>query len=94
MSIHAAANIAMAIDNFRSRGYASLGGLILNRRDVKNERQKVEELASDFNTQIVGELTRSETVSMSEELGKTVMEAFPDSDMAKEYEALAEKLIG
>ena len=30
MSIHAAANIAMAIDNFKNRGYASLGGLILN----------------------------------------------------------------
>ncbi len=94
MAIHAAANIAMAIDNFRSRGYASLGGLILNHRDVKNERQKVEELASDFNTQIIGELTRSETVSLAEELGKTVMEAFPDSGMAREYEALADKLIG
>ena len=35
MSIHAAANIAMAIDNFKNRGYASLGGLILNRRNVK-----------------------------------------------------------
>ena len=37
MAIHAAANIAMAIENFRDRGYAELGGLILNRRDVKNE---------------------------------------------------------
>ena len=41
MSIHAAANIAMAIDNFKNRGYASLGGLILNRRNVKREDEKV-----------------------------------------------------
>ena len=31
MAIYAAANIAMAVENFRERGYASLGGLILNR---------------------------------------------------------------
>ncbi|MBR4342181.1 MAG: AAA family ATPase [Lachnospiraceae bacterium] len=93
MAIHAAANIAMAIDNFRSRGYASLGGIILNHRDVKNENAKVEELASDFNTSVIGELTHSEIVQDAEELGKTVIEAFPDSDMAEEYRRLAEKLI-
>ncbi len=31
MAIHAGANIAMAVENFRNRGYASLGGIILNR---------------------------------------------------------------
>ena len=48
MSIHAAANIAMAIDNFKNRGYASLGGLILNRRNVKREDEKVAELAEQI----------------------------------------------
>ena len=40
MAIHAAANIAMAVENFKDRGYAQLGGLILNRRNVKNEDAK------------------------------------------------------
>ena len=93
MAIHAAANIAMAVDNFKEKGYATLGGLILNRRDVKNEEEKVNELAGDFNTQIVGTLTRSETVLDAEELGKTVVEAFPESSMAEEYRVLAKKLI-
>jgi len=93
MAIHAAANIAMAVDNFKEKGYATLGGLILNRRDVKNEEEKVNELAGDFNTQVVGKLTRSETVLEAEELGKTVVEAFPDSSMAEEYRVLAKKLI-
>ena len=93
MAIHAAANIAMAVDNFKEKGYATLGGLILNRRDVKNEEEKVNELAGDFNTQVVGTLTRSETVLDAEELGKTVVEAFPDSSMAEEYRVLAKKLI-
>ncbi|MBR5308450.1 MAG: AAA family ATPase [Clostridia bacterium] len=93
MSIYAAANIAMAVDNFKSRGYARFGGLILNKRNVKNEYEKVQELASDINSEIVGELSRCDLVQEAEELGKTVVEAFPESDMAKEYRVLAESII-
>ena len=93
MAIHAAANIAMAIESFRGRGYAALGGLILNRRDVKNEIEKVEELARDVGSEVIAALDRSETVQLAEELGKTVIEAFPDSPMAAQYRALARKLL-
>ena len=93
MAIHAAANIAMAVENFKGRGYATLGGIILNRRNVKNEDAKVQELAEDIHSQIVATLSRSDTVQESEELGKTVVEAFPDSPMASEYRALAKKLL-
>ena len=93
MAIHAAANIALAVENFRGRGYASLGGLILNRRDVKNEREKVEELASDINSRIVGVLPRSETVADAEEKGATVMEAYPCSYMAHEYRELVARIM-
>ena len=93
MAIHAAANIAMAIESFRGRGYAALGGLILNRRDVKNETEKVEELSLDVGSEVIAALDRSETVQQAEELGKTVIEAFPDSPMAAQYRALARKLL-
>ena len=93
MAIHAAANIATAIDGFRGRGYAQLGGIILNRRNVKNEVEKVEELAQDINSQVIFALSRSDTVQEAEEVGKTVVEAFPDSAMAGEYRALAQKLL-
>ena len=93
MAIHAAANIAMAVENFKGRGYATLGGIILNRRNVKNEDAKVEELAQDIHAEIIATLSRSDTVQESEELGKTVVEAFPDSAMAGEYRALAKKLL-
>lgn len=93
MAIHAAANIAAAVENFKGRGYAQLGGLILNRRDVKNETEKVEELADDLHTSVIGALSRSETVQAAEELGKTVIEAFPDSPMAAEYRALASAMM-
>ena len=90
MAIHAGANIAMAVENFKSRGYASLGGIILNRRNVAREEEKVKELADDFKTQVIGTLSHSELVAEAEEEGKTVMECFPGSEMAEEYRKLAE----
>ncbi|MCI7100313.1 MAG: nitrogenase iron protein NifH [Lachnospiraceae bacterium] len=89
MSIHAAANIAVAVENFRERGYARLGGLILNRRNVKNEEEKVQELADDVRSSIIGSLNRSDLVLEAEERQQTVLEAFPDSTMASEYRRLA-----
>ena len=93
MAIHAGANIAMAVQNFKNRGYATLGGIILNRRNVKREEEKVQELADDFETTVVGKLTRSDLVTDAEEKGKTLMECYPDSEMAEEYRVLAENIL-
>ena len=93
MSIHAGANIAMALERFQNRGYAKLGGFILNRRNVPREEEKVQELADDFETTVVGKLTRSELVTDAEEQGKTLMECYPDSEMAEEYRTLAEQIL-
>ena len=93
MSIHAGANIAMALERFQNRGYAKLGGFILNRRNVPREEEKVQELADDFETTVVGKLTRSELVTDAEEQGKTLMECYPDSEMAEEYRTLTENIL-
>lgn len=93
MAIHAAANIAMAVENFKNRGYAKLGGLILNRRNVKHEEEKVQELCEDIYSRVIGTLSRSETVTDAEELAMTVLEARPDSEMAQEYRRLAEQIL-
>lgn len=69
------------------------GGLILNKRNVKNEEEKVEELAGDIHSEIVGILSRSDTVQLAEDVGKTVVEAYPDSPMAQEYRDLAQKVL-
>ena len=93
MAIHAGANIAMAVQNFRTRGYAALGGIILNRRNVKREEEKVQELAEDFETKVIGKLTHSDLVTDAEEQGKTLMECYPESEMATEYRILAEQIL-
>ena len=92
MAIHAAANIAMAVDNFKNRGYAQLGGIILNRRDVPREEEKVAELADDFHTKVIGTLSHSEQVALAEEQGMTLMECYPESAMAEEYRTIARKM--
>ena len=93
MAIHAAANIAEAVKNFASRGYAALGGIILNRRGVPREEEKVAELAADIGSKIVGTLDFSRTVQEADELKKTVLEAFPDSEAAAMYRNLAKQVI-
>ena len=92
MAIYAAANIGLAVENFKERGYAQLGGLILNRRNVKREEEKVLELSEDLHTKVVGSLERSELVQEAEEQGETVMSVFPDSAIADSYRELADKI--
>jgi len=93
MSIYAAANIATAIRNFQGRGYASLGGVILNRRNVKRETEKVMELCDDFQTNITGTIEFSELVQDADERKMTLMEAYPDSEMAESYMRLARAVM-
>ena len=93
MAIHAAANIATAVETFVERGYARLGGIILNARDVPREAEKVEELACDLNTTIVGRLPRSAEVQEADALGLTVLEHAPSSGMADRYRELARHLV-
>ena len=92
MSIYAAANIAMAISNFRNRGYADLAGLILNRRDVPREEEKVKELCADLQTEIIGDIGRSLLIPEAEETGRILLEAEPDSRPADQFRALADTL--
>lgn len=94
MAIHAAANIAEAVRNFRARGYARFGGIILNRRNVPREEEKVAELASDVNSSVIGSLHFSSVVQEAEEAQKTVIEYAPVSAMAEEYRVLARAVRG
>lgn len=93
MAIYAAGNIASAVQNYKNRGYAHVSGVILNRRNVRNEDEKVDELAQTLGCPVVARLTRSDDVQRSEDLGKTVVEAFPESAMAAEYRALAREIL-
>lgn len=89
MSLYAAANIGLALENFSGRGYARLSGIILNRRDLPDEEKRVSALAEELHTGMTGTLSRSLLVLRAEEEGQCLLQAFPDTEMAEEYRRLA-----
>ncbi len=93
MSIYAAANIAMAVENFKERGYAEIGGIILNRRNVENEREKVQVLCDDIHSKIIGDLSRDPHIQEAESNKKCVFEMFPDCDYTNEIREVAKYMI-
>ena len=93
MSIYAAANIAMAVENFKKRDYAKLGGIILNCRGVENEEENAATLANDFNTEVLATIPRSPLFEKAEAEGKTIVELFPDSDICQKMLGLADRII-
>ena len=60
---------------------------------VSTNQCLLEELAKDISSEIIGTLNRSDTVQEAEDLGKTVVEAFPESAMAEEYRILAKDIL-
>lgn len=90
MSLYAASNIGSALTRFKARGYARLGGLVLNRRNVEGERDLVRRLALEMDTRIAGDIPRSSAVHACEQASCTVVEGAPESDAARAYEALAD----
>lgn len=93
MAMFAATNISHAIQNFGKRGYAKLAGFIQNSRKVENEDELVEMVARENETQVIKIIPRDGAVQIAENDGMTVVEAFPDSEMAKEYEDLAVRVL-
>jgi nitrogenase iron protein NifH len=93
MALFAARNIALAVENFSRRGYARYAGIILNRRNVKDEDALVNQLATDTRGGIIAGISRSDFVQRAEEQGKTVIEAFPECGLAEEYRKLADAVV-
>ena len=92
MSLYAACNIAHAVKNFAKHKYASLGGLILNSKNIENEHELVSKAALEMETQVLFTVPRSDIVQKAENNGSTVVEFAPESDMAKIYKKLAFRL--
>ena len=93
MALYAAGNIALAVDQFKNRGYARFGGLILNRRNIREEDALVAKFADSIDSSVVGTIDRSPLVQEAEEAGQTVVERFPESGQAAQYHALSKQFI-
>ncbi len=93
MSLYAANNIADAINRFKTRGYARMGGLILNHRNIANENELVTQAALEIGTTVIGEIPRSCDIHICEKLSKTVVEGNPESLVSQAYDTLARLIL-
>ena len=93
MALFAAENIARAIKNFGRRGYAKLVPYTSLFRSVEHEYELVKAAAKENETKVLYVVPRDRTVQMAENQGKTVIEAYPESDMARCYRSLADKVL-
>lgn len=70
-----------------------IAGIIDNMRGVSREREIVEEFGSLVGIPIIEHIPRSKTVQDAEMQGKTVIEAFPESEQADVYRRLAKNIL-
>ena len=92
MSLYAADNIVRAVKNQGRLGYARVKGLILNKKNVEKEDETVAKAAQEMETQVAFVFPRDKIVQEAEASRKTVVEAFPESEMARLYLRFAEKI--
>lgn len=93
MALYAANNIAQAVRNFAGRGYARLGGLILNARNTENERETVAKAAEEIGIDVIQYIPRCVDIQKAEVGGGTVFECLTESPMHQVYNELAQKIL-
>ena len=94
MALYAANNINTAVKNFEDRGYAHVGGIILNHRNVPDETSKVYKFAEEHGIDVIAEIPRSDDINECEDLGHTAVELRPECEASKRFTELALKLLG
>ena len=88
-------NIIKAVIKVRALGAdVGIAAIIDNMRGVPNEKEIVEEYSKSIGIPIIQHVPRSKIVQDSEFQGKTVIEAYPDSEQAAVYRELAGKILG
>jgi nitrogenase iron protein NifH len=89
MSLYAANNISRGIKKL----HGNLAGIICNCRNIPNEENIVKLFAEKIGTKIIGTIHRSNLIQQSELDAKTVVEKYPESEEAEEYNDLALKIL-
>ncbi len=92
MAIYAANNLFKGIQKYSNNGGALLGGVIANSINTDYAKEIIDDFVTQTKTQVVEYVPRSVTVTQSELQGKTTIEAFIDSEQAKVYKRLADKI--
>ncbi len=92
MAVYAANNLFKGIQKYSNSGGALLGGIIANSINAGYSKAIIDDFAERTKTQVIEYVPRSVTVTQSELQGKTTIEAAPNSEQAKIYLRLANKI--
>ncbi|MDY6912116.1 MAG: nitrogenase iron protein [Chloroflexota bacterium] len=93
MSTYSTNNICSAIKTVAEAGANTRAcGLLVNLRGVENEVAVVDDFSKRIGVPIMGVIPRSQLIQRAEAQGGTVTEIFPESEEAKLYRELAEKV--
>lgn len=93
MALYAANNINSAVKNFEDRSYAKVYGIIMNRRNVENEEEKVRAFADSAGLPIVGDIPRDHDINRYEDMGMTVIEGNKELPISQRFLELASQLL-
>ncbi|MBR6044256.1 MAG: AAA family ATPase [Ruminococcus sp.] len=93
MALYAANNIYQAVKNFEDRSYAKVRGVIMNRRNVEGEEEKVRAFTDRVGIEITADIPRSDDIIRYEDMGMTCVEGDPGCEASKRFIALAKTLI-
>lgn len=92
MSLYACNNIIRAVNELRGLG-VTIGGIIANFRGVPREEEIIGEFSHRTGVPILAKVPRDPEIFQQADLkGLTVFEAFPDSEIAKIFTELGEKI--
>ncbi len=89
MSVYAGNNILRGIRNLN--GTACIMGMVVNSR-APEDRVRVEEFSRATGIPIMGTVDKSPVFSEAEAAGKTVAELYPDSEAARQLDAIVDRI--
>lgn len=94
LTLYITNEILKAVNRIINEGIdVGVAGLIDNQRNVPHEKEIVEEFAKKVGVPVMAHVPRSLKVQEAEAMGKTVLEAFPDSEQSEVYRGLAKKVL-
>ena len=93
LSIYAANNICKGIARYADRQGTPLGGFVYNVRGVVDDLGLVEEFANLIGARVIGAIPGDMAITENEIYGRTTIERQPDSDIARKFRDLADRII-
>lgn len=92
-ALYQANNVMGAINRFKNRSGAKLGGLIANLKGMEKEERIIKDFASKTGTDVLTMVPFSQLVKQCSGVNKTVYEEHADSAEAQKYTQLADMIM-